>query len=178
MRFVKGTWIRDRRLLLVLLAFALFGLGAAVGAHLATAEPPTPRARPVSDAEAGVILQHALPDIGFRPKGLHRVGLSANPLDLPQDQVVLTYAIGTTNLAELTAFRAPAIARLEATGTERMTINGAAVDVSTRSVNRADRQWTFVTYTWSREGLSYALTVHLLEGLTRQEGDTMAASVK
>jgi hypothetical protein len=119
-----------------------------------------------------------MPALMNLPLGLHRVALTANPVDVPQTSVVASYAIADTKVVELTAFRSRSIERLDPQNTEELDLSGVKARVSTRQIDRADRSWTFVTYTWSRDGVSNALTVHLLGGLTRQAADEIAKSVR
>jgi hypothetical protein len=167
---------RNRQLLVMFVAFALFGLGAVIGTT-SSAQPPSTKARPVSDAEAGVILGHAVPTVGYLPLGLHRVNLTANPVDLPQNNVVASYAIDRESLVQVAFFKATRVEPIDPGATNEITIAGVPGRVSTRSINRPDGSWDAVTYTWSRDGVGITLTVHLLQGLTRHDADLIAESI-
>lgn len=174
---MRTKLFRTRGPLVGLLAFALFGLGA-VMASLSSAQPPETSSRTVSEAEAASILGRPMPVLTNLPLGLHRVALTANPVDVPQINVVASYAIADLKLVELTAFRSSSIERLDPQNTEELDLGGVKARVSVRRVERVDRGWAFVTYTWSRAGQANALTVHLLDGITREMADEIAKSIR
>jgi hypothetical protein len=65
-----------------------------------------------------------------------------------------------------------------ASGAVTFDLSGTPAQLTVRVVGAPGAQWTFVSYTWSRGPLSYALLVHLLDGLTRTDADQIALSIK
>jgi len=161
-----------------LTAAALLVAGFAVGTSAIRADTSNDKARPVTPTQAAAILGHAMPDLGYKPLNLHMTSLTAKPLSQAQQNVAAGYAINDgRDVVQLTIFRAASIKRLETSGVEETSIGGAPAQVSTKTIQRTDLIWTMVNYTWSRNGLSYSLTVHLLDGLNRSEADRIAASI-
>jgi len=159
------------------LAFALFGLGLTAGST-ASGQAPTSNLRAVNSTEAAMLLGAALPGPAYLPRGLHQVMLQAPPLEMAQLQLDETFATaGNVNALQLSVIKSPNIQRIDPDATA-FDLNGTPAQVTVRVVGAPGAQWTFVSYTWSRGPLSYALLVHLLDGLTRSDADQIALSIK
>lgn len=169
--------VRNRPALVACLAFALFGLGLTLGST-ASGQPPTARLRTVNSTEAMVLLGAPVPEPAYLPQGLHRVMLQAPPFELAHFQIDETFATaGNINAVQLSVIKSPKIERIDPDATA-FDLNGIPAQITVRSVDNRGKQWSFVSYTWSRGPLSYALIVHLLDGLTRADADQIARSIK
>jgi hypothetical protein len=168
---------RNRLALAACLAFALFALGLTAGS-MASGQPPTSRLRALNSTEAIALLGATLPAPAYLPKGLHQVMLQAPPLEMAQLQIDETFATsGNVNAVQLSVIKSPNIQRIDPDAVA-FDLSGTPAQVTVRVVGAPGAQWTFVSYTWSRGPLSYALLVHLLDGLTRTDADQIALSIK
>jgi hypothetical protein len=144
---------------------------------LVRADPGTDKVRTLTVNQAAAVIGGAMPDIGYKPRNLHLASLTGNPVSAAQRMVLAGYAITDLEIVQLTVLKANSLVRMDNAGLEDITLGGVPARVSINDARQSGRSWTFVTYTWSRDGLSFALTVHLLEGLDRPEADRIAESV-
>lgn len=172
--------LSHRRVLAMIAVGLLLVIGFAAGwSRSAGADPGNDRSRNVTPAEAAAILGGPLPDVEYTPLGLHRTAILANPLNLPQNLVTIAYAIHEPRAdVQLTVLKAPSITQAD-DGVVETQLGGHPVQVLTKTGHNAQNgTWTFLDYTWSARGLSFSLTVHLLDGLDRGEADKIAASIE
>lgn len=173
-----SNWLAQRRTIAVL-AVTLLVLGFAVGSrNNAGADTVSNGMRSVTPEAAAGILGGALPEVAYKPRGLHRSSVLANPLAMAQNMIKVGYAIREPRaVVLLTVIKAPSITQVD-DGVVETTLGGHQTQVLTKTGNNArDGTWTFINYTWSGRGLSFSLTVHLLDGLDRDEADKIAASI-
>lgn len=170
---------RSRRSLMVLLGLALFALGLTIASQsTVSASAPTNMARAVSTDVAATILQHTLPEVHYA--NLRRSALLAPPIDLAQQEVMVSYAepSSSATVVELHVFRVGSIQRLEQSGVVDVTIAGTPMKLFVSNVTRSDGPLTIRSYTWSHDGLSFALNVFVRPPLTAEVADAIAASVR
>jgi hypothetical protein len=166
-----------RRHAIALLSVGLLVLGFAFGSRNVRADTASTGMRTVTQAEAAGILGGAFPDVAYKPLGLHRSSILANPLSMPQNVINVGYAIREPRaVVQLSVLKSPSITQVD-DGVVETNLGGHQMQVLTKSGNNArDGTWTFLVYTWSARGLSFSLTVHLLDGLDRADADKIAAS--
>lgn len=111
-----------------------------------------------------------LPEPRFRPLGLYRSALTVDPAGVPVPRAVqASYAIAGKNVM-LLVVRAGTIT---APGVPQQ-IGDVSAIVSTKTLDDGS---TDVAYTWSRNGLAYAVHINLSRGLNRDLADQVVASI-
>lgn len=159
----------------LLLATLLIGLGAGLAgsAVLVAAQPPESYSHAASVAEADKLLGRATPQIRRLPAGLRLAQVAIDSVGNGNRGVILSYALDGTPVATMTILRVPEIRNTDPH--ETMTRNGTAYAVSSKDLpNRS----TVLTYTWSKDSLSFVLHVVVVNGLTRDIADSLVMSVE
>jgi hypothetical protein len=160
---------------LVLLAMVL-GFGVTVTGLAVRGNQATDNARVAQladDATAEAILSHSLPKIRDLTGGLFRSALTiseAPPQNVPR-HINQSWAIGGRNLALLTVWRGTTG---HADGSQTI-LGGHVTYVASRAIFDGT---TDVSYAWDYDGLAHILHVNLGHGLSREDADRIAGSVK
>ena len=171
-----------RLLLLVLVVAGIFGANAILrpGCSLlpmTVADDASGRSQPVTSEQACAALGRPLPRPAALPDGVRETWSSVStggPANIPRN-VTVAYAKNGRGVGLLTVVKGNAIPTAN-TGEINSTVAGAPAIV--RQVHLVSLDTDDMQYLWSRDGLLLVLHVQLVEGITREAADAMAASTR
>lgn len=140
-------------------------------------DDPSGQSHAVTSEQACAALGRPLPRPAALPDGVHETWSSVStggPPNIPR-LVTVSYVKTGRGVGLLTVVKGNTIPTGN-TGEINSTVAGAAAIV--RQVHLASVDTDDTQYLWSRDGLLLSLHVQLVEGITREAADAMAASVR